>query len=402
MEAPQSTSGGKRVLIVSASAGTGHVRAGEALAKAFRMDPSVEAVHHLDALDYTNKLFRDFYSKLYIQLVKSAPDVLGWVYRVSDEPWKTDAARVQLERLNTRRLVRFIRAFNPHITVCTHFMPAGIMSHLIQTERLEAQLSIVVTDLDVHAMWLSRTFHRYFVAIEETKIHLEALGIPGERVTVSGIPTDPAFSEPADPAALKRAWGLDPRCPTLLFSAGAYGVSPAELIVGRLRNLKHRAQTVVVCGKSESARQRVEALVGPDADAFRVLGFTDEMPDLMRMADLFIGKPGGLTTAEALACGVPMVILSPIPGQEERNSDHLLEEGAAVKCNELTTIAYKIDRLLGDPGRLEGMRGSARALGRPHAARDVVRTLIEDRLAPMHMKVSKGNATAMESLERER
>jgi processive 1,2-diacylglycerol beta-glucosyltransferase len=394
MDEPEPPGDGKRVLILSASAGTGHVRAGEALEKAFREDPAVGAVSHLDALQYTNKLFRDFYSKLYIQLVRSAPDVLGWAYRVSDEPWKTDAARIQLERLNTRPLVRTIGEFAPDITVCTHFMPAGILSHLIQTGKLDAHLSIVVTDLDAHAMWLSRTFHRYFVAIEETKLHLEALGIPGERVTVSGIPTDPAFSVPADRGALLRDWGLDPALPVLLFSAGAYGVSPAELIVGRLRDLRHRAQTVVVCGKNETALARVRHLVGDRNPAFRVLGFTDRMPDLMRMADLFIGKPGGLTTAEALACGVPMVILSPIPGQEERNSDHLLEEGAAVKCNELTTIAYKIDRLFDDPARLARMRAAARALGRPGAAREVVRTLIDDRLEPMRLRVNKGAATA--------
>src|SRR5687767_6908652 len=113
----------KRVLIISTSAGTGHGRAGEALEKAFRADPRVGEVVHEDALKYTNKLFRDFYSTLYTKLIKNAPTLLGYFYRSSDEPWKNDAVRLQFDRLNTRPLVKFIQDFDPHITVCTHFMP---------------------------------------------------------------------------------------------------------------------------------------------------------------------------------------------------------------------------------------------------------------------------------------
>jgi processive 1,2-diacylglycerol beta-glucosyltransferase len=113
------------------------------------------------------------------------------------------------------------------------------------------------------------------------------------------------------------------------------------------------------------------------------------MHDLMKVSDLFMGKPGGLTTSEALACGLPMVVLSPIPGQEERNSDHLLEEGAAIKCNEFTTIAYKLDRLLDDPQRLEMMRCRAKELGRPHAADTIVDTLMHDNLPPLQIDKEK-------------
>lgn len=374
----------KRVLILSASAGTGHVSAGAALEKAFAADARVEEVAHEDALKYTNKLFRDFYSTMYTRLVKNAPTLLGYFYRASDEPWKNETVRLHFDRLNTRPLVKYIGQFNPHLIVCTHFMPAGIISHLIEKEELEAHLSIVVTDLDCHAMWLSRLFHRYFVAMEETKVHLEALGLPAERITVSGIPIDPAFTAPIDRAAARRSYGLQPNCPTLLLSAGALGVTPAEFIVRRLNeNLQHDAQVVVVCGKDADLCQRITKDVGENNPKFRILGYTDRMAELMKMSDLFIGKPGGLTTSEALACGLPFAIIQPIPGQEERNSDHLLEEGIAIKCNELTTIAYKIDRLLGDRPKLASMRERALRLGRPHAAQTVVETLLGDDLPPL-------------------
>jgi processive 1,2-diacylglycerol beta-glucosyltransferase len=384
----------KRVLIISTSAGTGHVRAGQALEKAFASDERVEQVVHEDALKYTNKLFRDFYSKLYMQLVREAPTVLGWVYRATDEPWKGEAARVQLDRLNLAPLVKFIKEFDPHITVCTHFLPAGIISHLIDRGDLETHHSIVVTDLDCHAMWLSRIFHRYFVALDETKVHLEALGLPAERISATGIPIDPVFSVPVDRAAVQASLGLYTGKPTLLLSAGALGVGPTEMVVRRLMELHHDTQTIVICGKSEELQDQIRGIVGARNPRFFIQGYTDRMHELMQISDLFIGKPGGLTTSEALACGLPMCVVSPIPGQEERNSDHLLEKGIAIKSNDLTTLSWKIDGLLGDPDRMAAMRRNALAIGRPNAAKDVVETLLNDNLPPLVLNERQRKAIA--------
>jgi len=373
--------GGRRVLILSASAGTGHVRAAEALEKVFRQQPGVGEVRNIDALRFTNRLFRDFYSKLYIQLVQRAPTILGIVYNSTDEPWKTDRMRLMLDRLNTGPLERFIHRFKPDITVCTHFLPSEIISYLITKKKLDARLSIVVTDLDVHAMWLCRTFHRYFVALEESKVHLEVLGLPGDHITVSGIPIDPAFAVARDRDELRRNAGFDTDRPLFLISGGAMGVSPAVGVLDALARLRHPAQAVVICGKNaemyaemEKHARAVEA--ANSGLTIRVLGYTDEMHLWMQMSDLFIGKPGGLTTAESLACGLPMVIVAPIPGQEDRNSDHLLEKGIAIKCNEFTTLAYKIDGLLDQPEILQTMRDKARWYGRPNAATTIVETLL--------------------------
>ena len=375
------TKAGRRVLILSASAGTGHVRAAEALEKVFREQPGVGEVRNIDALRFTNKLFRDFYSKLYIQLVQRAPSVLGWVYNSTDEPWKTDRMRLMLDRLNTGPLERFIAKFQPDITVCTHFLPSEIIAYLINKGKINARLSIVVTDFDVHAMWLSRTFHRYFVALEESKVHLQALGMPAENITVSGIPIDPAFSVKLDRAQLRAEAGFDMERPLFLISGGALGVSPAAGVLDGLARLKHPAQAVVICGKKPELQASLEkqALIIEAANphlTFKILGYTNEMHRWMQMADLFIGKPGGLTTAESLACGLPMIIVAPIPGQEDRNSDHLLEKGIALKCNEFTTLAYKIDGLLDNPGQLQAMREKATYYGRPHAAETIVDSLL--------------------------
>lgn len=363
---------------MSVSAGAGHIKAAAALEKTFGEDARVGQVINQDALIYTNKLFRDFYSRFYTSLVDSAPNFLGWWYKTSDEPWRTDAMRHMIDRLNTRPLVRFIREFDPDITVCTHFMPAGIISHLIATGQLQARLSIVVTDFDFHAMWLSRSFQRYFVALDETKAYLEMLGLPPERITVSGIPVDAAFAGPIDRIAECRHRELNPEHPILLLSAGAAGSGSVEFMVERLKALEPRVQGIVVCGRNADLKQRVEHLVRDSGDRFRVLGYTDDMPALMRVADLLISKPGGMTSAEALAAGLPMCIVNPIPGQEERNSDHLLEEGIAVKCNDLGTLTFKIQRLLDDPKRLDAMRARALNFAKPQAAHTVVNTLLDE------------------------
>ncbi len=371
----------KKVLILSASAGTGHVRAASAIEKICLATPGIGEVANVDALAFTNKLFRDFYSKLYLALVKDAPTLLGWWYAKSDEPWKTDKMRILLDRLNTRPLVRLLAKMQPDITICTHFMPAEIISHLINTKAIQAKLSIVVTDFDFHAMWLSRAFHRYFVALDETKAYLTTLGLPAERITVSGIPVDPEFGRNTDQPALRRKLGLALDRPVILVTAGALGVNPAEAVVKSLRQLAQRAQVVVICGKNPEAKERVEQELargnGSKVD-FKVMGYVDEMPSWMGAADLLVSKPGGMTSAEAMASSLPMVIYDPIPGQEERNSDQLLEKGVAIKCNEISILGYKVGQLLGDVGRLEQMRKAARKMGCPHAAEVVVKTLLAD------------------------
>lgn len=386
---------GKRILIMSVGAGTGHIKAAMALEKSFVTDARVSEVVNNDALQYTNKLFRDFYSCFYTSLVRSAPNFLGWWYKTSDEPWHTDRMRQMIDRLNTKPLVRFIRDFNPHITVCTHYMPAGIISHLISTQQLQAHLSIVVTDLDFHAMWLSRSFHRYFVAIDETKAHLEMLGIPQERITVSGIPIDPIFHTTIHRQQECLSWGLNPEKPILLLSAGALGVGPAEFMVERIQNLEMDVQTIVICGRNPELKQRIAQQVDKQRSRFIVLGYTDEMYKLMKIADIFIGKPGGITTAEALVCGLPMCVVSPIPGQEERNSDHLLEEGIAVKCNDITTLPFKLARLLEDPGRLASMKTNALRFAKPQATSTITDVLLKDQLPPVSFNHKKRGAVAL-------
>jgi processive 1,2-diacylglycerol beta-glucosyltransferase len=372
----------RKVLLLSASAGAGHVRAAEAIEKAFNeaKDAGSREVHHIDVLNYTNKLFRHLYSKAYIDLVNKMPEVPGWMYDKLDKPWKNERRRLALDKLNTRPFVKLLRKYQPDLIVCTHFLPAEIVSWLRAKERLASRQVIIVTDFDVHAMWLVHHYEHYFVALEEARVYLEALGIPANRITVTGIPIDPVFAIRKDKQQMRAKHGLAPDRTTILLSAGGFGVGSVDALVNSLLPLQNRAQIVAICGRNEELRKRlsrVAARIKSDATVtLKPFGYTKEMDELMTASDLVIGKPGGLTTSEALAKGLVFVIVNPIPGQEERNSDHLLEAAVAIRSNNLPTLSYKLDRLLADPQRFKSMQANSRRMGRPNAAKEIVEALL--------------------------
>jgi len=365
-----------KVLLLSASAGAGHVRAAQALERAFAETGAAREVRHIDSLQYTNKLFRNLYSRAYIEMVNRMPDVLGWLYDQFDKPWKNERRRLAFDKLNTRPFVGMLKDYQPDLVVCTHFLPAEIISWLKAKERLATRQAIVVTDFDVHAMWLCHHYEHYFVAMDETREHLVKLGIAPDKVTVSGIPVDPVFSRPKDKMEMRRKHSLADDRTTILVSAGGFGVGPIRHLVRSLLELQHPAQVVAICGKNDKLRREVERIAPSDTRvAIKAIGYTTEMDEYMSASDILLGKPGGLTTSEALSRGLVFVIVNPIPGQEERNSDHLLEQGAAIRCNNLPVLAYKIDRLLDDPSRFARMRENALKLARPRAAFEIVNKL---------------------------
>jgi processive 1,2-diacylglycerol beta-glucosyltransferase len=279
-------------------------------------------------------------------------------------------------------MIRMLKHVQPDLCIATHFLPAEILAWLIAKKKLNARHAIVVTDYDVHAMWLCRTVDRYFVALQESAEYLEAIGVPREKVRVTGIPIDPLFELPVDRCAARRKLGLSLDSRVVLISAGGYGVGPVEQLVGDLLALKRPWQIVAIAGKSEQLKKHLERLARAagklveGGDRLVVVGFTKEMDQYMAAADVLVGKAGGLTTSEALARALPMVLIEPIPGQEERNADHLLEAGAAIRCNNLPAAAWKISALLENVERLQTMSAAAKAMARPAAAR----TIVEDAL----------------------
>jgi len=283
-------------------------------------------------------------------------------------------------------MIRMLKRVQPDLCVATHFLPAEILAWLIAKKKLQAKNAIVVTDYDVHAMWLCKTVDRFYVALDESAEYLSQIGVPRDIIRVTGIPVDPLFATPLDRAGVRRELKLDPNAKILLVAAGGYGVGPMEQLVTGLLALKRDWQIVAIAGKSEKMKKRIDEVarsagsLPSGAPRLVPVGFTTQMDQFMAAADLLVGKAGGLTSSEALARHLPMTLIGPIPGQEFRNADHLLEAGAAIRCNNLPAAAWKIAKLLDDPKRLEEMRSAASKMARPNAAAEIA----EDALRLLH------------------
>ena len=370
----------RRVLVLSASVGAGHLRAAEAVELALRqLDPDA-VVQNLDVLELTGATFRRLYGRAYLDLVSKAPHVLGYFYDLLDRPpsprHKGDRLRLLVERLNLRKLIRFLRSETWDVIVNTHFLPAEIIASLRRKGELKTPQLTATTDFETHRLWVNQPCDHYFTATEEGAVNLRHWGVPAEDVTVTGIPIHPAFAQPVERAECLARLGLSGDRPVVLQLAGGFGVGPVEKLYQALLDIQTPLELVVVAGRNEKLKKRLETVEVPQRHRARVQGFTTEMDQWMAAADVVLSKPGGLTTSETLARGAAMAVVNPIPGQESRNSDFLLENGAAIKINNLATLAFKLTRLLEDPGRLAKLKHNARQLGKPQAALEIARAAL--------------------------
>jgi processive 1,2-diacylglycerol beta-glucosyltransferase len=366
-----------RILILSASVGAGHVRAAQAIELALRETVPSATVRNLDVLDLTNAAFRRLYAKAYFDLVNKAPHVLGYFYDLLDKPsrsgrYRGDRFRLAIEKLNLRRFIRFLRLEPWDLVINTHFLPAEIIAALRKQRKLSLPQVTVTTDFETHRLWVNQPCEHYFTATSEGAEYLQHWGVPAADVSVTGIPIHPVFSKTKDRATCLKRHGLGGDRPIVLQLAGGFGVGPIVKLYQALLSMSRPLEVVVIAGRNEKVRTQLKALPPSPRHRTHILGFTDQIDELMAVTDLVVSKPGGLTTSETLVRGAVMVIVNPIPGQESRNSDFLLENGAAIKVNNLATLAHKVGALLDDPTRLAQLKANAAKLGRPRAAYDVV------------------------------
>lgn len=370
----------KKILILSVSAGAGHVRAAEAIrAYCQEADVDIEATH-FDVMDYVPAGFRKTYTDFYITLVNEAPAVWGYLYHATNEAKpdsRAEKVRRGLERLNTMALRKAIVDISPDVIICTHFLPAEILSRMIRKERIQAPVWVQVTDFDLHRMWVHEHMTGYFVANDEVAYRLRAYGEGMKRIQVTGIPIMPAFSKSMNREQCTQALELDPAKTTFLLMGGGAGLGGLANVAEHLLMLRDDFQLIVLTGRNTEALESLKVLAERYLHRLVAVGFTSTVEQIMACADVVITKPGGLTSSECLAMGLPMIINAPIPGQEERNADYLLEHGAALKAFDPMSLAYRVTYLLEHPEKLRDMRDKARQLGKPFAGKDVIACVLE-------------------------
>ena len=366
-----------RILVMSASVGAGHLRAAEAVELALKETLPDATIRNVDILDMTNRLFKRFYGQFYLDLVNKAPHALGYFYDMMDQPrsprQRSDKMRLYLEKLNLKAFVKFLKEEPWDLVINTHFLPAEIIASLRTKKEIDLPHVTATTDFETHRLWVNQPCDRYFTATSEGSLYLQHWGIPAADTFITGIPIHPVFSTPKDKAACLKKHGLAQDRPVVLQLSGGFGVGPIEKIFHGLLSVEQPIQLVTITGRNEKLKQQLAKIDAPARHKVKVMGFTKEIDELMQAADLVVSKPGGLTTSEVLARGAVLVIVNPIPGQESRNSDYLLECGAAIKANNIATLGFKVNALLKDAARLEQLRANVRRIAKPRAAFDVVK-----------------------------
>ncbi|KAF0812985.1 Processive diacylglycerol beta-glucosyltransferase [Andreprevotia sp. IGB-42] len=365
----------KKILILSVSAGAGHMRAAQAIEASAALHDAAISATHLDVMEYVGSGFRKLYTDFYIKLVSNHPALWGYLYQKTDEAEQSGLSqklRRAVERLNCRALIAEIKQQKPDAIICTHFLPAELLSREIRKARINVPVWVQVTDFDLHSMWIVPNMAGYFAANEEIAYRMRLRGLPADIVHVSGIPIMPAFAAPLDRAECAAEYGLDPARQTFLMMAGGAGLGGLEALVERLLAMDGDFQLIAMCGKNEAMLASLQQIAAAHPGRLFPQGFTNKVERLMACADLAITKPGGLTTSECMAMGLPMIVNSPIPGQEERNADFLLEQGVALKAIDAAALEFRIRALLAEPERLATMQRKIVPLGRPHAARFVL------------------------------
>lgn len=375
----------RTLVLLGVSAGAGHVRAAEALrARAVEAYPDHKVIQ-LDLMEWVPELFRKVYAESFLYLVERHPELWGYLYGQTDKPPRTgsklEGLRKAVERLNTTRFMKMLRDLDPDQVICTHFLPAQLLSRKIGKGAFKLPVWVQVTDFDVHRLWIHPHMAGYFAAGEEVAWRMADRGIDPGAIHVTGIPIMPAFSAPLDKSGCARELGLDPAKRVLALMAGGAGVGTGaggglDRTAARLLAMPGDFQVVALAGRNEKLLGDLTRLAEDHPGRLFPMGFTRSIERLMAASDLAVTKPGGLTTSECLAMGLPMILVNPIPGQEERNADYLLENGAALKAYDAAGLSFRVQHLLGNPGRLASLRANALKLGKPRAASAVLELVL--------------------------
>ena len=375
----------QKVLILSVSAGLGHMQAARAIKEACELERPRAEVVILDTFRYVNPFLDKVMFGTYIEMLKFTPVVYGYLYQLAErgqpfsETGKEEFNRL-LNRLAAPKLIRFLNDFRPQAVVCTHPFPVGILDCLKRSNRFFLPVAATLTDFTVHSFWIFPAVDLFTVAAEELRQAFGAYGVDPAKVYPVGIPINPCFSALPERRAVQHGLGLDPALPTALVVGGGLGMGPLADIVKALGNTERNLQLIVVTGSNNSLRTKLEKMAPGLKNPVRVLGFVDNVHELMAAADFLVGKAGGLTCAEALAAGLPIFIVDPLPGQEVRNADFLESKGVAFLVDSVRTLVQRTEEMLASPEKLRAVAEKAKRLGKPFAARATAR-LIESLVA---------------------
>lgn len=361
-----------KVLFLTNTAGQGHHSTAAAV-----MDMLVEKgvdCRILDSFAYISPVLYKTIANGYLIATSVAPATYGRFYRLAEKKDQNDSkysiANVTYSVMSIKLKKYFEEEFNPDVIICTHIFSAQIIN-VMKRNGLSNAVSIgIITDYTIHPFWQDVTHIDYFVTASELLTRQAVKkGIDASKILPLGIPINPKFSNTTEKRKAREQLGIDPDQFTILLMSGSMGYGSIDKVLSRMDALDNDFQVLAVCGNNKHAKHRIDKLV--TRKKVYCYGFVNNVDLMMDAADCIVTKPGGLTSSEALAKNLPIIMINPIPGQEDRNVEFMLNNGLAVNVTKTFPIDEALYQLFLYPAKFQNMEENVSLVGKPHATRDL-------------------------------
>jgi len=361
-----------KVLVLSITAGQGHHQCAMALID-YLKSKNVEC-EMVDALKHITPMLSESVAQGYLLSTQYSPSAYGSFYRLAEKKGKP-SAKVSLSRIAANilsmKMSKYIKKSKPDLVVCTHVYSAQMVTEM---SHIEAKTIGIITDFTIHPFWEDTDLDYYITASELLTHQAMKKGIPKEKVKPFGIPIQEKFQTILDKKEARKRLGFEDKT-TVFVMSGSMGYGNLVKHIRRLDKLSLDFQIVSVCGRNKRMKRTIDALV--TTKKIHNYGYVDNIDLIMDASDVIITKPGGLTVSEALAKGLSMILMNPIPGQEDRNAEFLLNNGIAMMMSSTCTVDEYLYQMLNNKWRLENLQEGVRYMGKPNAAKDLGDFIIE-------------------------
>lgn len=362
----------KSFLIVTASIGSGHNRAAEAIASEIKIKYPNAQIHTVDFMSTKTAYLNGFLKEAYLKMLNLVPDMYDFLYSFTSGKVRGFSVQSLLALAMKNDMENLIDRYQADVVVCTHPFPCAAAAYLKKSKQADIVLAGVITDFAVHQLWVYHEVDLYFVANEQIKKELMLRGIVNWKINDTGIPISSSFSAKYDSAELLEKLKLDGEQPVFLIMGGGLGLGGVKATLDCLEKINTAIQILVVTGENPSLWSELKKQSAHSKHKVQVWGFSNNVQELMAVSDLLISKPGALTISEALAMELPMLLNEPIPGQEKENAAYVEKTGAAIWLKDRANLTKVINEILLHSEKLISMRSNAKLHKRPNAARDIV------------------------------
>ena len=366
----------RKVLLLYISRVSGHRQATVAISKSLKKFIPDADVMSINGFGYNYPLLEQVVNAAYMTVIKHTPKVWDYIYDNPRVVKRSANMRKFLNKSSHKKLEKLFKDFPADTVICSQAFPCSMVADYKVSRGLGFNLIGTLTDYAPHAYWINEGVDYYIVPSDDTRERFIKKGVAPEKIKALGIPIRYKFAEKIDKKVARGNLGLDPDVPVVLVMGGGQGLGPMKDAVKELLGMKLPLQLIVVAGANVKLFQWLKKASVISSKKILYYDYANNVDELMEAADIIVSKPGGMTTSECLSKGLPMVIINPLPGQEERNANFLLEQGIAVRVNDLVDLADEVEILFKSPERLKGMTKAAYASGKPHAADDIARLVM--------------------------